>query len=113
MRMHAYRNVSNVSAVGAIELITHRVRRTLTLYSLSPAKIDRKHQLWPVSRLLSNQKQMSRPVSSYQQRRRGRCAVRAAADGATLLRRYVSNTIAPRVLSADKTTSLKWFCDES
>jgi len=26
-----------------------------------------------------NQKQMSRPVSSYQQRRRARCAVRAAA----------------------------------
>jgi len=27
--------------------------------------------------------------------------------------RYVSNTIAPRELSADKATSLKWFSDES
>jgi len=27
--------------------------------------------------------------------------------------RNVSNTIAPRELSADKATSLKWFCDET
>ena len=43
---------------------------------------DRKHQLWSVSRVPFNQKQMSHPVSFYQQRRRARCAVRAAVRSA-------------------------------
>jgi len=68
-RVHAHACISQrqqcYSAAGAIELITHRVRRTVTLYSLSPAKIDRKHQLWLVSCVPYNQKQMSRLVSSY------------------------------------------------